>query len=587
MAKPKKKPKPPKSNPKSSPRAKGRKARRKAVEKPDVFDRINAFLQRKANVLFWVSFVLTIIFGFLLFEMRTSLTGDDSAYIIRASRFFHDFTFPSFQGPLYPILLSPLVGIFDINLIVLKALSFVFILGHLFFFHKAYKEHIPKLLHYFMLFLLAINAYILYYASQTYNEALFMFLQMIFLAVFFKRFIHNEVHKQPLKESYTSYLLSGFLMLLLVLTKNIGYGSIIIVMLFFAFYKEWKAAAFSFVSFVVLILAFEGLKTLIWPEIGFQLGTQGSGLLQKNYYDPSEGNEDLMGFIGRFLHNSKLFISKHFYMFIGWRPDNPVIPAYASATIFTYLLFIGSSILIYVRKNKYLFFTAIYAAVMMGITFIILQKTWDQGRLILPFFPMAMLVILSGFYYLAKTKALKFLQPFVLAFLVIVFFSTFARTGQRVEHNRNVLKHNLQGDMTYGFSPDWVHYIQMSKWAAQNIPEDVKIAARKPTVSFIYSGGREYHGIYRIPTQDADSLLMHLSENNVKYVIVGSIRKYAQYKTEYTVNTVARYLYFIQQEYPDAFVRVHQIGGDNDEPASLVEIKYERTNVPFGTEKQE
>jgi len=111
----------------------------------------------------------------------------------------------------------------------------------------------------------------------------------------------------------------------------------------------------------------------------------------------------------------------------------------------------------------------------------------------------------------------------------------------------------------------------MSKWAAKNVPDNVMIASRKPNISFIYTK-RRFWGIYKVPQNThPDSLLQNLYDRNVKFVIMASLRKYEAQKTRETINTIHRYLYFIQQKYPDKIRMVKQIGAD--EPAYLFEIK--------------
>jgi hypothetical protein len=63
-----------------------------------------------------------------LFDIRVSLSGDDSEYILRAYNFIHG-EFPTFQGPLYPIVLSPFIALFGISLPLLKMLSALFLLN--------------------------------------------------------------------------------------------------------------------------------------------------------------------------------------------------------------------------------------------------------------------------------------------------------------------------------------------------------------------------------------------------------------------------------------------------------------------------
>jgi hypothetical protein len=69
---------------------------------------------------------------------------------------------------------------------------------------------------------------------------------------------------------------------------------------------------------------------------------------------------------------------------------------------------------------------------------------------------------------------------------------------------------------------------------------------------------------------DPDDLLQQLYKNNVHYVVLANLRKYEQQKTEYTINTVRRYLFYIQRKYPFKIRQIKSIG--NDEEAYLFEI---------------
>ena len=50
----------------------------------EFFDSIDSFFDKHLSKFFWLSFIIAVILGYLLFDSRVSLTGDDSEYIIRA-----------------------------------------------------------------------------------------------------------------------------------------------------------------------------------------------------------------------------------------------------------------------------------------------------------------------------------------------------------------------------------------------------------------------------------------------------------------------------------------------------------------------
>jgi len=420
------------------------------VEKSDLFSKIDAFINRNQSVLFWVSFVLTILFSILLFDIRVSLSGDDAGYLIRSNDFIYKSMYPSYQGPLYPIFISPFVYLFGINLVLLKTLSVFFILGHLFFFYRSFKDRIPALVLYFTVFIISINAYLLYFASQTYNEAFYLLVQSITVYVFVSFFIARDSENIPIKESYLRFLLLGFMLFLMGLTRSIGYGLFLSILIFYVISMRWKSIAYTFAGFFIFAVPFEFLKGLIYGNKEV-LNSQLNLHLQKDFYNASKGFEDLPGFFERFLANSNLYLSKHLFMFLGFRPDDVTIKPYPLLAVTCYFIFFLAFIIIF-RKNIYLLFTGIMVGVMTAITFVILQKTWDQGRLILIFYPSMLLLVFGGLYYLTKKYNLRYFQYLVVIFMGVVVFSTLGRTLERVKKQKEIVSHNLNGNLLFGLT---------------------------------------------------------------------------------------------------------------------------------------
>ncbi len=555
------------SNSKNRIKNKKRKKKEKVANSLDLFDRLDQFFDKNGQIFFWIGMFFTLLFSFLLFNFRVSEAGDDSAYILRAFDFVKELKFPTFQGPLYPIILSFFILIFGLNVTLLKTLSLIFILVHLYFFYRAFKGRVSSFLLIFVIIIISFNGHLLYYSSQTYSEAFYLMLQAIFFYYFFRFFVSEE-NSPDIKNNWGKYMILGTLLLSLGLTRSIGYGGFLSVAVFFILTLRWRALIYSTGGFIINYGVFGLIKRYLFNINTSQFDTQINRLMQKNPFDVSEGKEDFFGFIVRFWDNSNLYLSKHLFKFIGIRPEATDIKVFL--TILVYILFIVAIYFAF-KKNRYLLFTGIYLAVLIGITFIIVQARWDQSRLVIIYLPLILLFLFSGIYYLSKIKSLKIIQGIFPVVLVILFFSNLSVTIDKVKENEEYLTSHLYGDKFYGMTPDWVNYIKMSQWAAKNIPEDQVIACRKPSISFIYAK-RKFYGIYRIETQDPDELFQELKDNNVRYVIMANLRKYPKQKTEYTINTVKRYLYYIQQKYPQRIKFVKEIGAD--EKAYLFEIVY-------------
>ena len=151
-------------------------------------------------------------------------------------------------------------------------------------------------------------------------------------------------------------------------------------------------------------------------------------------------------------------------------------------------------------------------------TFLVMQTSWDQWRLIINIFPLILLAIFGGLYYSFKSKSLRSLQFAIPLLVIVLFFTTFSRTTSHVKTQKEILAKNLKGDMLYGYSPDWVNYIQMSKWVAANTPENVNTAVRKSNISFIYTN-RKFVNISTVPSITTDSLLNKMNDSAIYFGI--------------------------------------------------------------------
>ena len=149
-------------------------------------------------------------------------------------------------------------------------------------------------------------------------------------------------------------------------------------------------------------------------------------------------------------------------------------------------------------------------------------------------------------YHLGKTISFtQYALPFV---FFILFISSLKLTITNASERFPVFKENIKGDPSYGYTPDWQNYIKMTNWCAKEFPNKTnQIAVRKAPMSFIFSGGKEFYGIYSAPTQNADSLLMPLKASNVNYLMLSELRiNPSMYIENQFINTMHRYAYYIQ-----------------------------------------
>lgn len=533
----------------------------------NLLQKFDRYFEGKQSLIFWLSLALTFVFGLLLFEPKVSIGGDDSIYINRAYNFINKGVFPSFQGPMYPMVIGAIISLIGVNLISLKFLSLFFLLVHQWFTFKLFKNYLsPFTLFIFMLLISSSSAFI-YYGSATYNETFYLCIQSIFLYHFVKSFIGNSDERLSLKRDFKKIVLSGFLLFLLTITKNIGLVAVIAIVVYFLFTKNWKNAALIIGAFVFFILSFNIIKSAAWESKEIQIASQGNTILLKNPYKPELGNEDTYGFLERLVKNSKSYLGYHFINIFGMsKKDNYKGSSFAAILI--YALFI-TGFFTFFKKSRFWLFIGVFIAVSLGATFFALQIYWNQERLIIIFTPLLMVYLLYALYFLFTTKLKKYDAVFII-FIAIITLANFYKTLTKIPEQTKIISKYMAGNKYYGFTEDWVNYLDMTKWANDNLPEEAYVGCRKPGMAFIYSSGKDFYGIWKVPSNDPKELYVKLKDAGVTHVIMANIRTNPDDPNSRIINTVRRYLGLINNAYPGKLKLVHQTG--ESWPAYLYEL---------------
>jgi hypothetical protein len=531
-----------------------------------LFDRVESWMAGNEKLLCLLIAIFSSIFAILLFDVKISEANDDSLYIEGAFNFaksiHNEFTA---NAPLYPLLLSIPVRFFGINLIVLKSFSLIlFVLQQVILF-LALRKRMPYLVFVPVLFIISINSFFLYFASQTFTECLFLVVQALLLYSVFN--LPNQVDKINPK-SFLPFLYCGAMLVIIGLCKNIAIASVVAVLLFLLLQRKFKHIAALFLGYAVVKIPLEIIKSFIWPGLS-QFSSQSDILRQKDPYNPAKGYEDISGFISRFTDNIGLYIGKRFYQIIGFisEDDQLVRPG----LIFLFFLVLIPAIVYAIKnKNKTIQFVFIYVLGMTSLTFIVLQKSWDQPRMVMVYSGLMLILIFYGFYEWLK-KTVGFFQLFYFFLVLILFFSSFIPTITKSTQNYHTLRKNFGGDIYYGYTPDWTNFLKMSKYCGDSLTPTAFVASRKAPMSFVYSNGHKFFPIYTVVSSDADSVIAYCKENKVTHVMIGSLRRNPKKNDGYVINTMQRMFMPVAQKYPQRLVLVKQIG--ESEPAYLYEIR--------------
>ncbi|HEC43922.1 MAG TPA: hypothetical protein ENI20_13960 [Bacteroides sp.] len=648
-------------------------SKKQKVVKPKLtlFQTIDQFFEKRLSLFFTLSIILTAILGFYLFDLRISEGGDDSGYIESAKRFMDGLAYPGFHGTFYSIFLSWVMRIVGFKIFLFKFTSYLFLIGSLVFFYYTFRGKVPATILVFALLMASVSSELLYFGSQTYTEAMYLFLQSALFYLIIRYYDEIEDNIRLITKNWWIILLVGFLLFTMYLTRNIGLAVLGVVLLYLLTEKKFYLAGYTLAGFILWRIPFGIYKSLRWNIQGEDFNAQLEGLFLKNYYNPAMGSEDFGGMIDRFLDNSQIYLSRLLLIGTGLK-DPGSSGTNAFLTILIYILF-TIAIFYAIKKSRVMRFVGYYLGIILFVSFVVLQQHWGQMRLIIIYFPLIFLLLPWGLLQITQSKKFGWIQPVLVLSLFILFFTQFGNSVKKAQANNDALMKNIRGNKYYGYSPDWVNYLKMSEWAAKNTPEESRIASRKPSMSFIYGDGRNFYGIHKLPTLNADSVFRKMEDKqmeyiiinerelksknlprdfeygmkreveafitagdsmfsiynfsepstmifierlqqadlkyrtdfdylrnkiqasgnpgiavipdtlvnllrrgNVDYIIRASLRLNPAQKTDRTINTVHRYLYYIEQKYYGIFSQVSQVGRNEDEPAYLFRIHWER-----------
>lgn len=548
-----------------------------------LFDKLERWFNAHEKGILNVLIGVCLLFSFMLFNMRISEGNDDSLYIEAGYNYAHDFANYSYtaSAPLYPLILAGLTALFGISLTVFKIFSVLFNFLGLFFLYKSFKGRIPHIILFTVCFMVAINNYFQYYASQTYTESLFLALQFIFLYCFFKLLDKEESGEDVANRKYIGlWLFVGGLLFLLIMTRNGAVAALPAIIIFFIFIKKYKYILWSIGSFLVYKIPYELIHSFFWKQKD-QFSSQFEILKRKDPYMPSKGNDDLLGFASRFFENIQLYLSKRFFQVLGFFSENYTEANLTWALVVIVLIAIGFTKALK-SKNRALFFAVLYMSSLVALTFIILQARWDQPRLIMIHVPIMLITILFGIYQWVKNSA--YAQNIFVLICLILICSSFISSFKKSANNIPIVMKNLNGDKYFGYTPDWINFFKMSEWCSGNLSDTSLVASRKASMSFIYGNGKKFFPVYKVFALDTvtgysnpDSVLLYFRKNKVTHVILASLRRDPAKADGNVINTLHRMIEPVAKKYPEKITLICQMPDPKEaqiEPAFLYKINY-------------
>jgi hypothetical protein len=541
-----------------------------------IFDKIENWGTKSDKKLLITFLLLSLFFSFMLFNARISEAHDDALYLEGGWRYVNEFPnyFYTQNAPLYVLFLGLLTKIFGFKLLVFKLFNVVFSFFAVYFFHKAFYKRIPIAVFIPVMIFVSSNHLIQYYASMTFTEAFYLFLQSLFFYWFFK--LYDALQTAPnANKHYKLWLMLGLFTFLIATCKSVAIVGVPALILFFLIEKQWKNAGFALGSYLVFKIPYELLVKLIWGTQN-QFSGQSKILLLKDPYDKSLGNDDVAGFIGRFFDNCNLYLGKRFYELLGLREEytkpvetqlqaDKLQSEYKYLAFFVVIILVLALIQVFKQKNKPFIFLALFTGAQLLLSFLILQARWDQPRIVLICMPI--MLILAYLFFFNSVKKSGMGQGIYLVIVTIISASVLMSTFKRGSENLPIVKKNLAGNIYYGYSPDWQNFLKCSEWCADSLPSNSLVASRKAPMSFVYGKGKKFFPVYSVIKRDSltqqsnpDSALAYFASQNVTHIMIASLRINPKQNTGQIINTVHNIVQPIMQKYPTKLKLVHTEG---------------------------
>ncbi|MBR4267326.1 MAG: hypothetical protein IKQ46_14850 [Bacteroidales bacterium] len=542
-------------------------------------DSFENYFQKRSKFFHYGITALAFLMSIILFNPDVSVGGDDSTYIEQSYKFAEGLAFPDWHGPFYPIFLSFFYHLSGLNIILYKMLSVLMFTGSVFFTYKIF----AKCANYFtatcVSFLSAISLMLLNYASSTYTEPMFMFLQALLLYWVIRIDFNNEDllwaedRKKYWKNVLLNYSVIAFLAYVLYQTRTLAIIAIPSVLLLLLVYKRFKTAG-VFIGFTVVLHIINSIyRNLVWHTSSVSFMAQLDANFLVNPYKENLGYETLGGFVTRFWDNCALYLSKHLMKLFGLKDYDGKTYSYFVAGIII-VLFLLAVIWCW-KRNKKVLIIGLYVLFMVGTTFIMLQKIWDQERLIMIYFPLILGVAIYAMstYFDGKSSFVPVLVAGVLTFTI---------GSQTLKSGRWNISDNFDTGSYSSYTDDWRNYMSASKWAAENLPEGSVIACRKSQMSWMAAEATKrvkFHGIYKLYSNDPDSMRSYMLDTiHATHVIMGNLRLNPYVLDGRTITTIRYSLRSITAKYPYSLRLVKQFG--TREPAYLFEfVDYSKVEI--------
>ncbi len=540
-----------------------------------ILDKLEKLISKRLKWITIASLLLFLIIGTLLFDGYIIPMADDANFIVEASNFLKYGVYPTFSSVFYTALLAVPALVFGFNVVSYKLFSFVMGGLGIWIYYKSFKNYFPSIVVAAVLLFISTNYALQFYNSSTLSESFFMTMQYGFLGLSFyllNKFKEEDFAYDGLKSRKTFWASTIVFILLYSITKNILLIAPFILGLYCVYLKRYKLASIIVGGYLVARIIYTMAIKILFN--GSAVSGQFETLMLKNYYNASEGREDISGLVVRYFENFNHHISTDVLRILGWRVENAPLEPIGFMTLLFLIFFLAGGYYMFKKREQHKLYLGIYLAVIISVVFVALQTHWKQDRMIIVYVPLILTFLFSVFYHFVKDRGTVWRTLFFISIPLLLLIQL-RHLPQRISDNRMRLAALMSGDIYGVYTQDWQNYLKMSKWSADNLPAGAKVLCRKPNTSIVYADGKNiFEGLFRSTQDTGDKVLSDFKQINATHMMVCNLRINPSQAIEGqvigTVHTYLRALYTYNQE---SITLVHSIG--TSEPCNLYKINFD------------
>ncbi len=474
--------------------------------------------------------ILAIVFNPSMFT-----GGDNAQYITLAKSILKgEYRNVAFIGnpteieipPGYPLLITPLIGLFPDTFIPTKLLSFISMLLGIWVCLKLFDKHkIPKIAGAIIALAFFLNPAFNEFSHWTLTESPYFALSLFGLWIFDKNWETENVWK---------FTITCVVLIVTMYIRPVAAPLLLGAFVFLLLKKRFaKAALFIFTGVIIY-------GPWLIRNILVRKGDEESFYLINFFGGNATGSAKSVGLFERFFANMGKYIFRELpTTFTAVQGETGIVPSIVGL-ITVLLIGVGLYRLI-IRKNSFIpYYIIIYSSMLM-----LYNPRFATFRYLVQLLPLLMIAIWECLSIEKPIRIKPWRKQILIIFSIIMLVIAFFRYIPVAKNNLIILQEYSRGNKYAGVqNPGWLRFIEACDWIKENTDENAGLISRKPRISFILS---DRPGKVYVFSQSPRTVLEDIDSSGAEYIIVDKL-----------IATTQAYLIPTIQAYPERFALVHK-----------------------------